>query len=91
MMPSLKDSFVKSFKSMHPTADWKDSGLKTINGKKVAYIELVTPAMDTQIYNLIFITDLNGKLLICSFNCTKKDITNWTPVAKEIMNSLKTK
>lgn len=91
MISSFKDSFVKNFKSAYPSAEWKDSGLKTINGKKVGYIELVTPALDTDIYNLMFFTDLNGKLLICTFNCTKKDMEEWTPVAKEIMNSLEVK
>ncbi|MFY7729462.1 MAG: hypothetical protein ACOVRN_08100 [Flavobacterium sp.] len=57
----------------------------------MGYIELVTPALDTDIYNLMFFTDLNGKLLICTFNCTKKDMEEWTPVAKEIMNSLEVK
>ena len=88
---AYKDNFVKTFKNLYPSAEWKDSGVKTINGKKVGYIELITPAIDTKIYNLMFFTDLDGKLLLCTFNCTKKSINEWTPTAKEIMNSLKTK
>ncbi|QNR25144.1 hypothetical protein [Croceimicrobium hydrocarbonivorans] len=91
LIPAYKDNFVKTFKNLYPTAKWKDSGLKTINGRKVGYIELVTPAMDTEIYNLIFFTDQGGKLLLCTFNCTKKSIEEWTPTAKQIMNSLKVK
>lgn len=91
MIPAYKDNFVQTFKNLYPSAEWKDSGVKTINGKKVGFLELVTPAMDTEIYNLMFFTDLDGKLLLCTFNCTKKSIDEWTPIAKEIMNSLKTK
>ena len=86
-----KDNFVKTFKNMYPSADWKDNGVKIINGKKVGFLELVTPAIDTEIYNLMFFTDLEGKLLLCTFNCTKKDIKEWETTAKEIMSSLKIK
>ncbi|MBK6966525.1 MAG: hypothetical protein IPH20_22165 [Bacteroidales bacterium] len=88
MITAYKDNLVQTFKSVYPSAKWKDSGVKEINGRKVGYMELVTPAMDTEIYNLLFFTDLEGRLLICTFNCTKKDIKDWTPVGKEIMNSL---
>jgi hypothetical protein len=91
IISAYKDNFVQSFKNLYPSAEWKDSGVNEINGRKVGYLELVTPAIDTEIYNLIFFTDLDGKLLLCTFNCTKKDITEWTSIAKEIMNSLKIK
>ena len=91
LIEPYKDNFVKTFKNMYPSADWKDSGVKMINGKKFGFLELVTPAVDTEIYNLMFFTDLNGKLLLCTFNCTKKDIKEWETTAKEIMNSLKIK
>lgn len=91
MIPAYQDNFVQTFKNLYPSAEWKDNGIKMINGKKVGYLELVTPAIDTEIYNLLFFTDLDGKLLLCTFNCTKKSIDKWTPIAKEIMNSLKIK
>ena len=86
-----KDNFVKTFKNMYCYGEWKDNGVKIINGKKVGFLELVTPAIDTEIYNLMFFTDLEGKLLLCTFNCTKKDIKEWETTAKEIMSSLKIK
>lgn len=91
IISSYKDSFVQSFKNAYPSAEWKDSGIKEINGRKVGFLELVTPAIDTEIYNLVFFTDLEGKLLLCTFNCTKKDTEDWIPIAQEILNSLKIK
>ena len=88
---AYKDSFVQTFKNHYPTAEWKDNGVKEINGRQVGYLELITPAVNAEIYNLMFFTDLDGKLLMCTFNCTKKDITEWAPIAQEIMNSLKIK
>lgn len=60
-----------------------------INGRKVGYLELVTPGLDTDIYNLMFFTDLDGRLLLCSFNCVIRDLEQWQDKAKEIMYSLR--
>ena len=91
LMLPYKDIFVKTFKSIYPSAKWKASGVREINGRKVGFLELITPAIDTKIYNLMFFTDLNGQLLLCTFNCTEKSVTEWEPIAKEIMQSLKIK
>jgi hypothetical protein len=79
----------KYFKNLYPSADWKNYGVKVINKRKIGYLELVTPAIDTEIYNLIFFTNLDGKLVLCTFNCTKKNMSEWEIIAKEIMNSFK--
>ena len=91
LIAPYKDNFVTTFKNMYPSAEWKESGVKEINGRKVGFLELITPAIDTKIYNLMFFTDLDGQLLLCTFNCTEKSIKEWEPTAKEIMKSLKIK
>lgn len=87
----FKDMMVRTFTKNYPTAEWINKGVKQINGRKVGFLELITPAIDTKIYNLMFFTDLDGQLLLCSFNCTHKNMNDWKPTAKEIMESLKIK
>jgi hypothetical protein len=84
-----KESLFSTFKDLYPSADWKGSGVREINGKKVGYLELVTPAIDTKIYNLIFFTDLDGRLLLCTFNCVETKQQEWAGAAQQIMNSLR--
>ncbi|MFD1256054.1 hypothetical protein ACFQ3S_04545 [Mucilaginibacter terrae] len=84
----VKEYLLKTFKNMYPSAEWKSEGIKTINNKQVGYMELVTSAIDQKIYNLIFFTELDGRLLICTFNCLDKQSANWVETAKKIMNSL---
>lgn len=91
LIEPYEENLVQTFKKLYPSAEWKSNGVTTVNGRKVGYMELVTPAIDTDVYNLIFFTDVDGKLLLCTFNCTKKSISEWTPIAKEIMNSLTVK
>lgn len=77
----------KSFENMYPSAQWYNSSVEKINGKDVGVLELLTPATDTEVYNLIWFTDLDGRLLLSTFNCTKEQMNDWKPIAKVIMNS----
>ena len=83
-----KENFVSTFKILYPSAEWKSTGIKEINGRKVAYLELITTAVDTEVYNLLFFTDVDGRLLLCTFNCVKRSQAEWTKSAHQIMNSL---
>lgn len=89
LMPAYQENFRQMFTKLYPSAKGIQSGVEEVNGRKVGFIELVTPAIDTEIYNLIFFTDVDGQLLLCTFNCTVKDQVAWQPTAKEIMVSLK--
>ncbi|MBK6962634.1 MAG: hypothetical protein IPH20_01530 [Bacteroidales bacterium] len=87
MITAYKDNLVQTFKSVYPSTKWKELGVKEINGRKVGYMELVTPAMDTEIYNLLFLPILKAGCLFAHL-IVQKDMKDWTPVGKEIMNSL---
>jgi hypothetical protein len=84
-------NFVEMLKATYPTARWKDQGHKNINGKNVGFVEVVTPGLASEIYNLMFFTEVDDQLLLCSFNCAKTEEKEWSITAHEIMNSLKVK
>ncbi|MBD8499477.1 hypothetical protein [Paenibacillus arenosi] len=89
------DKFVaamkKQFEKVHPSATWYDDGVTTINNKSVGYLELLTPAVDTNVYNLMFMTEVDGRILLGTFNCTEEQMAEWRLSAKEIMHSLQEK
>lgn len=87
-IPEIKETFVKVFKSMYKSSEWLSDGLVTINGKNVGFMELITPALDTKIYNRIFFAECDGRILLCTFNCKESQMKEWAPVGKKIMNSL---
>lgn len=90
-LPQYQEQFVKTFKAIYKGAEWHGSGIREVNGRKVGHVELITQAADSKIYNLIFFTDVEGKLLICTFNCMEKHLGDWSSVGHEIMRSLKVK
>ena len=88
---SYKNSIKASFEKSFPNAEWKGEGVKVINGRKVGYIKLVTEAIDQKVYNSLFITHCNGKLLIGTFNCITVLLPDWKSPSEEIIQSLKLK
>ena len=51
-------------------------------------MKFYSQAIDTKVYNLMFGTELNGRLLIGTFNCTIANYNEWQPMADEIVNSI---
>ncbi len=77
------------FKRLHPSAVWFQSGLTTINGRAFFLLDLRTPALDTEIRNLMVGTSLQGRLLLITFNVTKQREARWLPTAQKILTSIK--
>jgi len=88
-LEAVLDSMKESLESFYPTAQWLRSEVRTINDKDVGVLELITPVAETDIYNLMWFTDVDGQLLIATFNCTKEQIDDWKPVGETILNSFK--
>lgn len=60
-----------------------------VNDSEFVTIEFISNAIDTKIYNTMFITALNGKLLLGTFNCTINDLNEWKPISQKIINSIR--
>ena len=85
------DSIGKSFENLYPSATWYEKKVITIGGKNVGIIELLTSAIDTNIYNLIFFFELDERLMIGTFNCVEKEMEEYKPIAWSIVQSLEIK
>ncbi|WP_430901002.1 MULTISPECIES: hypothetical protein [unclassified Paraflavitalea] len=78
----------KSLEDAYPSAEWQSSEITTINNKKVGVFKLLTPVKDDTIFNYFVFTDVNGKLLITTFNCPERKVKDWGRVSEEMMGSL---
>lgn len=81
--------FSKQFERAYPGIEWYTKELQLVNAKKFVVLEFHTPAVDTEIYNLMFMTEHQERLLIFSFNCTLREKSQWEKVGKEILKSIK--
>jgi hypothetical protein len=90
-MEAYKDFMIASLKKSHPDAQWLDNGVKTINGKRVGYFKMLSNVADQKIFVYYFFTDMDGRALIMTFNCTEKLLPAWKQAADNIVSSLKVK
>ena len=64
---------------------------ETINGKNFILIDFYSRSISGVIYNSMFITSLNGRILMGSFNCVSYLERDWKSKAHEIIYSLSLK
>ncbi len=68
-----------------------NSSVRTVNGHQYAVFEFMSAAVDTTIYNLIFVTDLDNQMLIGTVNCTEPLRSTYKPVLADVFGSLRKK
>lgn len=90
-LEKYRDVLKESLEKAYPDAVWEESGIREINGKKIGFFKVITDTPADKIFNYMLFTDLDGKLLICSFNCVEKKLKEWRPVAEEMMGSIRFK
>ena len=88
---AFKDYQIAALKRIHPGAKWGESGVKAINGKQVGYFKFTVDAVDQPVFNYYFFTDLDGKILLLSFNCIEKLLPKWKDASETMVSSLKVK
>lgn len=58
------------------------------NGVSFIVLELIMPAIDTQIHNIIYGTYVDDHLLMVAFNTTEELSETWLPIGRKIMASI---
>lgn len=84
----FKEFQLNFFKKNRPDAQWLADGVKQINGKTFGFLKFTIDAVDQKVYNYMVFSELNGKILMLSFNCTEKLLPKWQATAEEIMASI---
>lgn len=89
-LPNIKNQISQSFSGI-PEIDLQVATIKKIKGKDFVVVEFESEAIDTRLYNLMFITDVGGQTFTGTFNCSLDYLTEWKPKAQEILNSVTVK
>jgi hypothetical protein len=84
-------SISKMFHNMYPSAKWIQDTTFTKDGCNFMVLELITPAMDTKIHNIMYGTSVDGRFLLVAFNTTVEQSKKWLPIGNKIMKSIKLK
>ncbi|MBL6445375.1 hypothetical protein JMN32_03595 [Fulvivirga sp. 29W222] len=88
-LPEAIPTFSNQFEKLYPNIKWYRKELVKLNERDFVVLEFISPALDTDIYNLMFVTELEGRLLMFSFNCTKDQEIAWKMTANKMMRSVR--
>jgi hypothetical protein len=87
-LPLIHEKIKQSMQDAYPNAEWKGDGITTLNGKTFGYIKLIAERAD-KTYNYLLMTEVDGRLLILSFNCAERLLGEWEETAEKMMQSVK--
>lgn len=83
----FKEYMAENLPNSQSDGEWVGDGIEEINGQTVGYCEFIVPAEGANIYNMLFFLSLQGKALLCSFNCIEEDMEDWQPIARGMLRS----
>ncbi len=84
----FQENMIDVLEQAQPSAEWLDTDVTEINDKTIGFIEVITPAIDGDIFNLMFFASIDGQALIGTFNCMEEDFEDWRPIARAMMETL---
>lgn len=84
------DAFGQVMRRLYPTCRILQQGLVQARNNQAAWMDFVVPAMDTAIYNLLFVTPVKGRMLIGTCNCPQPDQEDWEDLFVQMITTIRT-
>lgn len=87
-LPELHQALDQMFRQLFPSAEWNRSETGQRNGMRYSTLDLITPAIDTEIRNIMMAVSLDDRMLLVSFNCVRELEAQWAPLGQQIIDSI---
>ena len=87
-VPELHQVLDLTFRRLYPSAEWNHSETGVRNGMRYSTLDLTTPAIDTEIRNIMIAVSLDDRMLLVSFNCVRELEAQWAPIGQRIIDSI---
>lgn len=87
-MPEAQKAFTQGFERMVPGLVWKKNELIEHSGQTWLLLELTSNAIDADIYNIVLVTGLDGKMLVFNFNSTKEEFPRYEAELRRSLQSI---
>lgn len=85
----FRDYMEQILLKLYPSSIIIEKGAAKTAGMELAWLDLITPAIDSEIYNLMFYAALGGKLLMGAMNCLSSDQENWKEYFLQMLASIR--
>jgi hypothetical protein len=87
-LEEVREQMFGVLKKLHPSLVLIEKDTINLPLFDVTYFEIVTPAMDKDIYNFMYFFIVDSNLVIGSFNCYDDDKKEWQPIIRQVIESL---
>ena len=88
---TVRDQLYGLLLKLHPSMLTIEKAVIQTDTTKIGFFEIVTPALDKDIYNFMYIFGVGDRLVIASFNCLDDEKSNWQPIIRQIAEGLEIK
>ena len=85
----MRDSLKRVLRSARPDMKFLEDGLEEIENHTIGWFEFISNGIDGKLYNMMYFTPIDGKLMQGIFNCPAKGSQNWKGEAMQVMNTIK--
>ncbi|MCL2815997.1 MAG: hypothetical protein FWD23_15485 [Oscillospiraceae bacterium] len=90
-IPAFKDAVQELAMRMYPASSVIDSDTLEAGGKNISYYDYIAPALDMNIYTLVFLFSLEGRVVLGGCNCPEHKFDDWKPVFLQMLGSVEVK
>jgi len=87
----IKDMVQPIAMRMFPSSKVIDSDTLDANGRNVAYYDFITPALDMELYTLVYIFSLEGRVVLGGCSCPANEMDDWKPIFLQMLCSIEVK
>jgi len=87
-IPKVKDIIQKAVMRMHSGSRVIDSSSMEASGINIAYFDFCSPALDMDLYNMMFFLSVDMRIVVGAFNCPQESMDTWKPVIEQMLGSV---
>ena len=84
----VRDSLKKIIKRVRPDMRFMEEGLEETEERTIGWYELTYNGLDEKLYNIMYFTPVDGKMMHGIFNCPIREAENWKPVVFQLMRTI---
>lgn len=85
----MRDSIRRALRRARPDMKFMEDGLEEPEGHAIGWFEFISNTLDGKMYNMMYFTPIDGKLMQGIFNCSVKEAQNWKAVILQVMHTIK--
>lgn len=85
----MRDSLRRVLRRARPDMKFMEDGLEEIEEHTIGWFEFISNGLDGKLYNIMYFTPIDSKLMQGIFNCPVKEAQNWKSVVLQVMHTIK--